>query len=228
MRKTIILGNISESEIGNKIDSKRELYRATQISDSFIYHLNNQEVDSYIIDYNSYSIDKTSKLIEQFLYLNHLINIAIYKPDALGKTRFNNSENVYLLYNNEFNSFFNQIDPNNRLFNRVNWPLLAEVRRNSTSSIVYKGMVLSISAGGCFIKLDEEFRVSENEVVIITLRFKQFCFLTEGITRRVKKLRNSTINGIAFEFKDVSTQTSKYIKEIIDEEILSEIMEAVQ
>lgn len=218
-----MLGNFLNHNIVERFEIKRDFYKTLKLSEAFSYHLNNLEIDSYIIDYNSYTLNQVLSLSEHIHDLNSLISILIYNPDTPGKEALSSLSYLFILEKmGDPEAFFNAINKNNRIFNRVEWPLSIEFHRSMDSVIKYQGIVLTLSVGGCYIKLKDSIKDLKSDDIIMTFNFKGFKFLSEGIIKRVEKYEDM---GIAVEFQRVSPQTSVFLKQIIDEKILLKIMD---
>lgn len=229
MRKTIILGNIENNKVLRSFESQRTFFYTENLREAFQYHLDNLEIDSYILDSSSFTLDKLIRLTEQIQFLNSLISVLIYKPDSESLLETDKEANIHILNNDEeFELFFNTIEKNSRSFNRVQWPLQVIFHEEGNRSRKFYGIVLSLSVGGCFIKLDEQVDKFEERNLILTFYFKDFNFLVEGRLNRKEILENGQISALALEFVKISPMTTSYLKEIIDNEILSELMDIVQ
>jgi Tfp pilus assembly protein PilZ len=86
------------------------------------------------------------------------------------------------------------------------------------------GVVLSLSAGGAFVKTTN-LSLLDNEAVIIEIQFMDFKFLVEAKVVRInKELSQELPVGFAVEFTKISEATKRYIARLIKDRILSTLL----
>jgi Tfp pilus assembly protein PilZ len=107
--------------------------------------------------------------------------------------------------------------------NRVEWPVKIIFRNPKDAAKQYNANVLSLSSGGCFIRTD--VKLTEGEPLVMTIQFKEFDFFTEGVVVRRIVSGGFQPEGLAIKFERTSPQTKSCIQNIINEKLLSELMQ---
>ncbi len=223
MKTSIVLGQTINTRIALEIKRKRALFPADSESTAHLYHIENPEVDSYIIYSDRFSLNTIHTLIEHVHYLNSIITIVLCHSGNLERSDFKTEKNLVLIENeDELPSILNDIPDIQRNSNRTEWPVKVKYWKTSTPAEKHKANVLSISSGGCFIRTSEP--TSMNESLLMLISFKEFDFYTEGTVVRTNRSGMFQPDGIAVQFRNTSPQTKHCIQQIIDERILSDLM----
>jgi PilZ domain len=231
MNVTITYNMKSESSIFGKLSlsMNRSFYKAETQKEAYMYHIEHVNVDSYIVNPTGMNAGQLKSIVEHIQYLNAIITIIIFKPAFELPSGLLNKKNIKIAGNDdEILEFLKEINQILRDSNRVQWPLNVEywIPDNKKGSLK-KARVLSLSSSGCFIGTDPLLPLKKGESLSMIFSFKDFDFYSDGNVVRVSSETDAT-KGIAVEFKDVSSQTQKCIGEIIDEKILSQIMDAIK
>jgi len=229
MKATILFGIKKTDSILKKIEKKRTLFLAHSRKLAYLYHIENPEVDSYIIYPEGLSPNSLQTMIEHIHYLNALITIIIIKKDLKFDLLPVNNKNIKILTNeDDIPHILKNIPLSQRDANRVNWPLNVEYKKNDSLKVNnFSGIVLSISSSGCFIKINNN-SIKTGEKISMTFQFKDFDFYSTCSVIRLKMKEENILEGIAVKFSDVSQQTQKCIKKIINEKILFELMNTLK
>ncbi len=230
MRTTIVLGLKKKNSILENIKGARNFFLAQSIKDAHLYHIENPDVDSYLIYSKELSIMDLETLIKHIQFLNAIITILVCQLDDDDDKYFAGNNSIKIVKkDNEIPPILKNLPVSHRDSNRVQWPLKVQYRHISNSNKEDKqwGFVLSISSSGCYIRTEKKLNLKAKDSISMTFHFKNFDFYTEGTIVRLKIRHNSTVDGIAVKFNHVSPQTQKCIKEIINEKILAELMDTL-
>lgn len=221
MNKTIVFSWKKEDHSLNEISKNRELFYTDSQKEAYLYHIEQAGIDSYIINCEDRSIVDIKAMIRHIHYLNAIITIILFKADYGVFQPLLSSGNIFIADDRkDIEAHLNEVSRKGRSSNRIQWPLRAEYWiGNGSDNNREKAMVTSISSGGCFLKTDSDTK-NVGEHLSLLFHFRNFDFYADAIIVR-------TGEGMALEFKEVSPQTERYIQEIIDEKILSEIMQMI-
>lgn len=222
MKSTIVLGSTGNEIFARYQNADRLFYYVKDTHEGILYHLDNPEVDSYIIISSAFTPSALNSAIQHIHYLNTLITIIIWGNEERKKP---DSPNIHLATEDtDISGLLEDIPQCQRGSNRIEWPLRVEIRTPKKNYTI-NSSALSISSGGCFIMLKEAGFVSGDEVTL-TFHFKGFNFFAEGHV--VRTVQNKIPAGVAVQFQKVSPQTQKCIQEIINEKLLAELMHSVK
>lgn len=225
MIKVILLGNEIEEEVNNK---NIEYNLCEQPKDAFLFQLENSEVDSYIINLPNKTENDIESIIEKINYLNPLIKIYLYSKKPEKYESIMNNNNISIISERiDFENLREDAQINSRHFNRVPWPLTATFSLRKDPQILHHGRIISLSAGGCGIKLDKPILLEIDVYINITLFFKGCKFYSDTQVKRISNNDEGFIDHISVQFIKVSTQTEKILKDIINEKILSELIQTI-
>lgn len=221
MNKTIVFSWKKGDRSLDSLPGHREFHYVDNQKDAYLYHIEEAGIDSYIINCEEHSIVDIKSMIRHIHYLNAIITIILYKAEYGVFEPLLTSGNISMAADKkEIGEILKGISGKSRSSNRIQWPLRAEYWQGSSEKATrHKTMVTSISSGGCFLKTEVEIK-DVGEHLSLLFHFRNFDFYADGIVVR-------TGRGMALEFKEVSPQTERYIQEIIDEKILSEIMSMI-
>jgi len=230
MKRTIVLNWKPGDPDPETLHMDREFFIAPNQKEAYLHHIEHSDVDSYIINCTSLSIVDLKAIIRHIQYLNAIISIILYKGDYGIFQSLLKEGHIYLASNpKEAASHLRETDKKSRTSNRIQWPLHAEYwpisDRESKREPV---MVTSISSGGCFLKCDDLDERKSGEGLSVLFHFRNFDFYADGSIVRINRDSDKSAKGLAVAFRQVSPQTEKYIQEIIDEKILSEIMDMIK
>jgi len=218
--RTIILGNLSGEAVWRERLPGRILFFASQEKDAYLYQLDNVQVDSYILDM-SLKGKEIEEIGSRIHYLNALVHIYILR-ERLISAPDSPVDNLSVLDNpGDITKAIKEIPEDQRSFNRAYWPIHSEYWFSDSPRLRYQGIVLSISAGGCFIRTDHS---QPERSIMMYIHFREFRFLVEGEVLRTRTPQEGA-PGLAIKFKNISPQTDKFIEEIINEKILTRLME---
>ncbi len=230
MRTTIVLGLEKKNSILENIKGARNFYLAQSIKDAHLYHIENPDVDSYLIYSKELSIMDLETLIKHIQFLNAIIAILVCQLDDEDDKYFAGINSIKIIKkDDEIPLILKNLPVSQRDSNRVQWPLKVQYSHPAKSKKEERqwGFVLSISSSGCFIRTEKKLNVKTKDSLCMTFHFKNFDFYTEGTIVRLKIRHNSTVDGIAVKFDHVSPQTQNCIKQIINEKILAELMDTL-
>lgn len=204
--------------------SDREYYYAADRKDAYLNHIESTGVDSYILNCRDRNVAEIKEMIRHIHYLNAIITIILFDGDYGIFEPLVRGSNIHLAKDRrEIGEHLKSIDRTGRTSNRIQWPLKAEFwKKSEKGDTREKALVTSISSGGCFLKTEKLSGLEKGSRLTILFHFRNFDFLSEGLIVRLPR------DGMAMEFRDVSPQTGKYIQEIINEKILSEIMQMIE
>ena len=230
MNTTIYIDQFENSAILEDIGNKRELRVVKTTKEAFLFHIENSDVDSYIISPNDKSVEELQTMIDHIHYLNALITIFIFKPDPSIRNYFSDKQHIHVVdKETEIIKTLEKLQPIQRDTNRVQWPLKVQYwKQDDPGMVKHWGIVLSLSSSGCFISTERKLVLEKNDPVAMTFHFKDFDFYSEGSIVRIKIRGGVRIEGIAIGFHDVSPQTKNCIQEIINEKLLGELMETLK
>lgn len=223
MRETIVIGHKQREEIFFSLGNERNFYFADSEKSAYLHHLENPDVDSYLLDFSLGDEAILASIIERIHYLNALVNVLISVKKEGMYRRLEKLPSVRVLSDPQhILDHFKDLPVNKRKYNRVYWPVEVRFKTVEKPRQRGKGNLLSISSGGCFVRTDEIF---EKEALLeLYIFFKDFNFQTQGKVVRLQSGGAPDQQGIALEFQGVSLQTSRCIQSIIDERILNSIM----
>lgn len=222
MKTTIILGENKKRNPFKELQDTRILFFAGSEREGHLYQIEHPEVDSYIIYPETLSSHELLSMIEHIHYLNSLVTILILRPNH--DREFISQKNVQVVNQpGDIPGILKNIKGNQRNFNRIQWPVMVEFQQVGNPVEKYRGLVLSISSDGCFIRTKQE--IETNKSLSMTFHFKEFDFYTEGIVLRQNMQNSNFAFGLAVNFNQTSPQTKKCIQDIINEKILAELME---
>lgn len=230
MNRTIVLNWKDSDPAPDTLHKDREIYNAADQKEAYLYHIEHSDVDSYIINCSSLTIVDVKAIIRHIQYLNAIITIILYKADFGVFEPLLQGGTVFIASNmEEAASHLRATDKKVRSTNRIQWPLHGEYWESSPSDRKKERvMVTSISSGGCFLRSEKLEGLQAGDGISILFHFRNFDFLAEGSIVRINKGDGAASGGMAVSFKKVSPQTERYIQEIIDEKILSEIMDMIK
>lgn len=224
MKATIVYGLDKKNSLFTELEKSRVVFLARSVKEAHLYHLSHSEVDSYIIYpqklYSRYLI----LLIEQILYINAIITIFVCKPEIDSRNIFAENKNVLIVENDDsIPEILDSLSRVSRGANRAKWPLLVEYWRPETDDDLKRtGIVLSISASGCFVHSAGQLEQEVGGELYMTFYFHDFDFFSKGTVVRQEQ------DGFAVCFAEVSTQTELCIQKIINKKILRELMETLK
>ena len=221
MNTTIVYNKKIQEDFVNRI-----IFQTNSQKEAYLYHLEHSNVDSYIINTDGMEPDEIKSMIEHIRYLNAIITILLFKPEKIVRELAAGIEAIQIIESEEnIPESLHLLSNINRDSNRVQWPLQEDYWKPGTKDETLKrGSVLSISSSGCFIKTIPALPFEIDDPATMVFSFKFFDFYSEGIIVRLQKKTDGTVEGMAIKFKEVSPQTKKCIQEIINEKLLSEIM----
>ncbi|MBN2656239.1 MAG: PilZ domain-containing protein [Spirochaetales bacterium] len=230
MNRTIVLNWQEHDADPAALHRDREIFNAKDQKEAYLYHIEHSDVDSYIINCTSLNIVDVKSIIRHIQYLNAIITIILYKAEYGVFEQLLRGGTVFIASDlDEAASHLRATDKKIRSTNRIQWPLHAEFWTPSTTEKKRERvMVTSISSRGCFLRTEDRQNRSEGDHLSILFHFRNFDFLAEGSIVRINRGGENGTSGLAVSFKEVSPQTERYIQEIIDEKILSEIMEMIK
>jgi Tfp pilus assembly protein PilZ len=224
MKTTIILKENRNRVVFNQLSSTRSLYFADSESDSHLYHIEHPEVDSYIISAREYNNASLRNLVDHIRYLNSIVAIILTNASGIDETPFKTMGNItFVREDDEIADAVKNIPEVHRDANRVEWPVKIIFRNPKDAAKQYNANVLSLSSGGCFIRTD--VKLTEGEPLVMTIQFKEFDFFTEGVVVRRIVSGGFQPEGLAIKFERTSPQTKSCIQNIINEKLLSELMQ---
>jgi hypothetical protein len=224
MIKVIILGNDIEEEMNN-INIEYNLCEKPK--DAFLFQLENSEVDSYIINLPNKTKKDIVSIVEKINYLNPLINIYIYSKNPEKYNSIIDNNISIISHKTDFENLREDAQINSRKFNRVPWPLTASFFLKNDIKTLHHGKIISLSAGGCCIKLDKQILLDIDGYLNATLFFKGCKFYSDTQVKRISKNDDGFIEYIGIKFINVSSQTQQILKDIINEKILSELIQTI-
>lgn len=226
MNETIIFNPGSEKLVLQIPSSERLIYYTGKQKDAYLHHIEQINVDSYVINTTVMNIVQIKSMIRHIHYLNSIISIILYKADFGVFEELMTQGNIHIAQTeDEIINLLNGITAVHRNSNRIQWPLKAGYRIDTNDTENEKNSdVLSISSGGCFLKTDTVPEINKGDRISIVFHFKDFDFYSDGTVVRISKGDKDSTIGMALKFSEVSPQTEKCIQEIIDEKILWEIM----
>jgi len=218
-----------ENPILKRQNSSRVFYRAESQKDAYLYHIEHVNVDSYIIDPAGMTVEQLKSIVEHIQYLNAIITILIYKPALELPGNLLNEKYIRIIKtDDEISHHLKEISKVNRDSNRVQWPLMSNTGfPDNKKESLKTAKVLSLSSSGCFVGTDPLIPLNKGDFLAMIFSFNDFDFYSDANVVRVSREAEKT-KGIAVEFQNVSKQTQKCIGEIIDEKILSQIMDAIK
>ncbi len=217
MRVTIVIGDENRISLNPDSVPDRKFVYFRSNEESYLYHLEHPEVDSYLLLAGDLHHDLLSRIISHIGLLNEMTPVFLLGYTGDGSDDSVEFKNTFRCRtSDEFLSSLEAVPESHRKFNRVEWPVKAGITDHEKQA-KDKGLVLSISSGGCLIKSD--YRTETGDSLLITIIFQNFDFMAEGEVRRTEP------GKFAIQFTDVSLQTKNFIQEIIDEKILSELKE---
>ncbi len=224
MKCTIVINRKRKEGLIQVNREERELYFADSESDAFIYHIEHPAADSYMVYSQGLSPSEIRLIIQHIHYLDPMIPVLIVGAAAFDSSEFRNNKNIYLVEKNqEISAVLKDLPENHRSGNRAEWPVNVDYSIQKEPGIKHGGIILSISSTGCFARTKN---VPENgETLELTIRFRDFNFFTEGVVVRINMGKNLQPDGFAAEFHNTSLQTKKCIQDIINEKILSGLMD---
>lgn len=203
------------------------IFKTSQAKDALIYLIDNPETCVFIYDLVP-SDEDNHRMLTTLYNLNSLMPFI-----GVQTIRSNRTEFDYKLYNENFILLDNpkkiaevlsREQKNRRRFNRTVWPLSAIFYHEDNPAVSESGVVLSLSAGGAFIKTTN-LSLLDNETVIIEIQFMDFKFLVEAKVVRInKELSKDLPVGFAVEFIKISEATKRYIARLIKDRILSTLL----
>jgi Tfp pilus assembly protein PilZ len=224
MKTTIILNESPNQAVYKELTASRTLYFSESESDSHLYHIEHPEVDSYIISAKGYDNVSLMNLVDHIRYLNSIVAIIITQNSGIDESFFSALGNLsFARKDEEILAAIKDIPEVHRDANRVEWPVKIIFRTRKDPSVQYPANVLSLSSGGCFIRTD--VKLGENEPLVMTIQFKEFDFFTEGLVVRRIASGGFQPEGLAVKFEHTSPQTKTCIQNIINEKLLSELMQ---
>lgn len=229
MSTTIIYKRSSGRRLPPMQIDKRNIFESSSLKEVYMYHIDHVDVDSYIIDPKGLTLGQVQSMVEHVRYLNAIITIMIYKPEFDLPSALLNKKYIKIVTNDrDIPKNFKEISTVNRDSNRVQWPLHVEYwKQDNKEETRKKAKVLSLSSSGCFIQTDPRPSMNAGDQLAMTFNFNNFDFYSKGSLVRISNQPEEK-QGIAVEFKEVSVQTRKYIREIIDEKILAQIMDTIK
>jgi hypothetical protein len=219
-RISIVIGNKQLESDFESTNVNREFFYTLFDNEAYLYHIKHTEVDSYIIFTQNLLQINVEKVVENIVYLNPMVSILIIHQESWSTNNLRNYNNLFVLTQvEELTSHLNEIQQNHRKYNRVEWPVKTKMFNNRNPEKQYKGNILSLSAGGCFIPINGDFLV--NDSLEMTISFKDFDFYCIGFIVRTVPA------GIAIEFREITPQTKDCIKRIINDRILGNLMKKI-
>ncbi len=224
MKTTIILKENKNRPVFADLSAKRTLYFADSESDSHLFHIEHPELDSYIISAEGYSQASLRNLVDHIRYLNSIVTIIVTQGGKIDQKAYSPLGNIRFVQDDEeIFKAVKDIPEVHRDANRVVWPVRITFRTRNEGTIQYQANVLSLSSGGCFIRTD--VKIAEEEPLVMTIQFKDFDFFTEGMVVRRISRGGFQPEGLAVKFERTSPQTKTCIQNIINEKLLSELMQ---
>ncbi len=229
MNETIIYKMRSDNRFSAEQVGGRIFFEASSQKAAYIYHIDHVNVDSYIIDHSELSAEEMRSTIEHIRYLNAIITIILYRPVSdLPLYLLNDKYIKTAIDDSEISQCLKEISTVSRDSNRVHWPLNVEYwLPEDKKGTIEKAKVLSLSSSGCFIKTAPLPPHKMGDDLAMVFNFNSFDFYSDGNIVRVSN-KSDENQGIAVEFKEVSKQTQRCIGDIIDEKILTEIMDTIK
>ncbi|MBI9107022.1 MAG: PilZ domain-containing protein [Spirochaetales bacterium] len=217
MKTTIVLETDKKRLAGNLASPERRFEFFESEQSAYLFHLEQTEVDSYILEDTGNDVRSLIRNVRNIRFLNEMVSIILFGegsiPDELHQDEHNITKCSTI---EELVLMLEAIPENKRKYNRVRWPVSAWFNgTNSLEGQRDKGMVTSISSGGCMIFSDR--MPAAGEALFITIIFNDFDFLVEGVI-----LRQDT-RGFAVQFREISSWTQTIIQRIVDERILIEL-----
>lgn len=234
MEKILYFNSDDNSNLDlTKLQNKYDLQIKKNIKDTFIYLINNPLVVAFATDLND-DKELTKKLLENIYHLNNMLSYIIVNTnntpvDEKELKRYNDNA-IVVNTADEIVNIVDSTSTNRREFNRIVWPLSTIFYEPSMQSSYETGLVLSISAGGAFVKVSslELIEKIRNKNIMMEIVFEYFKFLVEASVLRVNSDVTSDISyGFAVKFVDVSEATHKCINTIVNNRILSFLMDAL-
>lgn len=230
MNKTIAYKWDSGEGSLDKAQKDRGIFYAKDQKEAYLYHIEQADVDSYILNCSHMTIVEAKAIVRHIHYLNAIMTIVLYKADyGIFESLLKNG-NIHIAGNIEqVADLLVEAESKGRSSNRVQWPLKAEYWKGSTEGEERDlAMVTSISSSGCFLKTEKKQSAQKGDHMSLLFHFRDFDFLADGNVVRLVPEASGATAGMALEFREVSPQTERYIQEIIDEKILSEIMHMIK
>lgn len=231
MEKFVYYSPDGEFLIKSKLDvNQYTVYFGSKLNDVLIYMINNPDTMLFLYDLNSDN-EVNKKVMEGIYQLNALlpfIGVATENElvDEDRNIAFNrNYQTIRPL--DDFNETLQSVQKNRRQYNRTEWPLSATFYLERDPKHSESGIVLSLSAGGAYVKTTNLGLVGDSKL-LMEIKFKDFKFFVEAYPIRVnRETIQGTSPGFAVEFANVSHATQKYIKSIINDRILSGLLDAL-
>ncbi len=175
MKATIVLGLAKKNYELSKLENNRIILLSQSEKTAFLYHIENSDVDSYILYPGKDSYNLIDKIIKHIHYLNAMITIIIVTTDSELK-KITEKTNIHIISKEyEIAEILTNISKSQRDSNRIQWPLKVTVCKSDDSeNNKNEGIVLSISSSGCLIKGDTDIKINK----YIFLSKNQFTILS--------------------------------------------------
>jgi hypothetical protein len=234
MEKILYLNTMDVGKLVlNGVEKRYLIHTTPSLKEALIYLIDNPEVSMFVCDMDAEN-RICRKMIENLKHLNPILPIMLLNPgrSKISETelrQFNNNISIV----NTLEQVKENIDNammNRRQFNRIIWPLSANFYTEKDIKYVETGLVLSLSAGGAFVKTTHFDIAKENlnRKIILEIKFEDFKFLVESIVLRVNEHSTGEMPaGFAAKFINISTATHSYIKRIVNDKILSSLMKVL-
>lgn len=218
----IIFTTKSSHEYIKKLEEVFEVNTVKSIKAAIIYQIEFPAIDAIIYDSDTMEHREILDSIEKINLLNPMILQLV-----IGSMELDNKSETMAEVLNDANKIIRRIEShgkNRRKSNRASWPINAKYHNHGKFDQRFKGVVLSISTSGCYIKTGHLDLGSPGDKIDIEIFFEDFNFLVEGEIVRIQRIANlNSPQGFSVKFIDPTPQTKSFIDQIINNRILSMI-----
>lgn len=225
MEKILYISLGSEKALDLKpFEEFYRMFYASSVKESVLMVLKTPEIVATLFDLSE-DEEKNRKILSSLFQLNEMMPVFLTNSNDSEKYWV---ENPNLKVYQDLGDFAKQADRasmNRRRHTRVNWPLSTNYYTLENPDAVKKGEVLSLSAGGAFVRTEEIPSEKVGDQFLYEILFQNEKCLLEGCVKRVEKTQTpETTVGFGVEFLNVGESTRDYLCSLIHHYVLSELL----
>lgn len=197
------------------------------LHDTVLTLLENPDISLLLIEPNK-NTETVRKLCEKIHLLNPMMGIYLLKPLELPfQSDYMDENNIRVFpdfHEDDVAAAIKSSMENRRNYNRIKWPLTVKYFKVKNMDHYFQGDVVSLSAGGVYVKADDLTLVQKNLALLLQISFNDFSFFVEGVVVRVlEKQSGEYPRGFSAEFVQVSQPTKAVIHRIVNDKIVTEL-----
>jgi len=206
------------------LSEQYQILHARSLKEAAVKLLDIPSIIAFISDFSD-DEEKNHKAMSIVFTLNEVMPFITTSPASL-EPYWADNPNLKLAENTEaILPLLERAAKNRRLYARTNWPLVAHFYKAMSPEIARRGEMLSLSAGGAFIKINPVEDVFEGENYLVEISFQEEKCLLEGQVVRIRKTPlPDAPEGFAMEFVNMDDPTRDYLSGLVKHYILSRLL----